>query len=267
MPNWCSNDLTVEVIRNNKASKNQLQQFVEDVCDKGTVFNEKEAKEFRKKYLAENLEKEYCEDVELYIKHKRMPITKFWTDVLNFTYLSKKKQFAKDRSDFSMEKMLPCPPELTKVTCPVRAENGETEKEFKERVKRHQKLYGASDWYEWNCANWGTKWDACDVSMGEISDTKVSYFFLTAYSPINTFLATKGIRYSLLKFSLSYEESEANFAGEFVVEAGEITEYREGECPEMCSCCGEEIEEGEESSDDGECPRCVEDNEDDDEED
>lgn len=263
MPNWCENDLIVEVIRNNKASKNQLQQFVEDVCDKGAVFNEKEAEEFRKKYLAENLEKKYRGDLELYIKHKRMSITKFLTDVLNFTYLSKKKQFAKARSDFSMEKMLPSPPEFSGVTCLVRAENGETEKEFKERVKRHQKLYGASDWNEWSHANWGTNRDACDVSIGKISGTKVSYFFLTAYSPINTFLAKNGIRYSLLRFSLSYEESEANFAGKLVVEAGKITEFREGECPEMCSYCGEELEEGEESSIDGECPRCVEDNEED----
>lgn len=45
------------------------------------------------------------------------------------------------------------------------------------------------NWYEWNCENWGTKWDAnltVDVefeSMERISDNMLSFTFDTAWSP------------------------------------------------------------------------------------
>ena len=265
MPNYCNNTLRVETVRNNKVSKNQLKQFIEDVCDKGEVASLKEAKEVRKKHLEENLNTEYRDNVELYVKHKKMSIKKFMTEVLGFEFDKEKEEFFKDRSEFSMNKILPTPEELRKVTAPVRAENGETEEEFKARVKRHQKLYGASDWYEWNCANWGTKWDACDVSFEDISSTEVSYFFNTAWSPICPFLETIGKMYPLLKFSLYCEESGNDFAGDYVVESGEVTEDETRSCPVTCGCCGEELEEGEELNDDGDCPSCAEDNNDDDE--
>lgn len=31
----------------------------------------------------------------------------------------------------------------------------------KKYVEAHDK-YGYYDWYDWSCANWGTKWNACD---------------------------------------------------------------------------------------------------------
>jgi len=48
-------------------------------------------------------------------------------------------------------------------------------------------------WYEWNCANWGTKWNACDVNLeqteayatldGKPVTLSLCYTFDTAWSP------------------------------------------------------------------------------------
>lgn len=46
----------------------------------------------------------------------------------------------------------------------------------------NEKKYGARDWYDWCCDNWGTKWNACECSiLDEVGDT-VSYEFQTAWS-------------------------------------------------------------------------------------
>lgn len=41
--------------------------------------------------------------------------------------------------------------------------------------------YGALDWYEWNCRNWGTKWNACDTFVQETEDGMAEIRFDTAW--------------------------------------------------------------------------------------
>jgi hypothetical protein len=196
-----------------------------------------------------------------------MHIKKFMTKVLNYTYNTKTKTFNDDGGKFCMNKVLPCPPELKKVTSPVRAENGETEKEFEARVKRHKEMYGSEDWYDWQCNNWGTKWDAFDIDFDiDIENNDVSYNFNTAWSPITHFLQNIATKYPLLTFELYYEEPGAGFCGDFEVEGGEITNDDEREFVDRrCCSCGEDCEEGEELNEYGDCPTCAGDNEEEDE--
>lgn len=42
--------------------------------------------------------------------------------------------------------------------------------------------YGALDWYDFNCNNWGTKWNACEACLIDESPTELSYQFETAWS-------------------------------------------------------------------------------------
>ena len=42
--------------------------------------------------------------------------------------------------------------------------------------------YGAVDWYDFHCRNWGTKWNACEPDLVSESETELSYFFDTAWS-------------------------------------------------------------------------------------
>ena len=49
------------------------------------------------------------------------------------------------------------------------------------------------NWYDWNCDNWGTKWDACDTHLeyteNEDGTAKIEGGFLTAWdAPIDCYL-------------------------------------------------------------------------------
>lgn len=53
-------------------------------------------------------------------------------------------------------------------------------------LEQIQRRHGATNWYDWNLINWGTKWDVFydDVVLSDYGDTpKVSISFETAWSP------------------------------------------------------------------------------------
>lgn len=52
-------------------------------------------------------------------------------------------------------------------------------KEAKQHLGNVEK-YGFGDWYEWSCANWGTKWNACETRRPEPN----IFMFETAWSPV-----------------------------------------------------------------------------------
>lgn len=58
----------------------------------------------------------------------------------------------------SFDKLIHMPKELD-ITCPAQTE------EEKKQAARNLEEYGARDWYDWRCQNWGTKWDACRPQM------------------------------------------------------------------------------------------------------
>ena len=261
MPNYCSNTLRVSATNKSKEAIEQLQKFINDVHDKGEIIPQKEAKDFREKYIKDNFDNLYKDNLQAYTDHQTMPVKKFMVDVLYFSF--EEGEYRKNGSLFSMRKILPTPEELFKYSAPVRAEYGETEKEFKERVARCKKLYGAEDWYHWQCDNWGTKWDLCDVYIDDKQKDGITYSFTTAWSPPEAFLKTICVNYPLLDFHLEFEEPGCAFQGELEIVAGEVTneatwDYEE---PEVCCNCGEELEEGESLNDDGECPSCAKENE------
>jgi len=55
---------------------------------------------------------------------------------------------------------------------------------IREEVRRavgNMNAYGVKDWYDWCNYHWGTKWDACDVTMSDPDDDSVTYSFNTAW--------------------------------------------------------------------------------------
>jgi hypothetical protein len=96
-----------------------------------------------------------------------------------------------------------------------------------EDLVRYEESIGASGapffWYDWNNNNWGTKWDAGEASMNQVSPTEVRYFFETAWSPPIPVIATLSAQYPDLHIELQWEE-EQGFGGTFVFTNGEAEE-------------------------------------------
>jgi hypothetical protein len=113
-----------------------------------------------------------------------------------------------DEREFDFNKVAPIPKELEGTQAPTniisqkeydkqekKLAKGKLTKEEKkwgisrgltlELSKEYQKRFGADNWYNWQCSNWGTKWNANDVF---ISDNVIS--FNTAWSaPVPIFVA------------------------------------------------------------------------------
>ena len=85
-------------------------------------------------------------------------------------------------------------------------------------------------WYEWNCANWGTKWDASDVSIGLDNPDAVSYNFQTAWSVPMEALVMLSAQYPSLTIQNEWEE-EQGFGGTLQYENGEVTILDEYDVP------------------------------------
>ena len=87
----------------------------------------------------------------------------------------------------------------------------------KDRKESNQEKYGAVDWYDWCCNNWGTKWADCHTEY--ICDDqseglkKVMFRFDSAWSPpINGFNAIATM-FPKLVFDLRYEEPGMCYQG------------------------------------------------------
>lgn len=73
------------------------------------------------------------------------------------------------------------------------------------------------NWYNWNRANWGTKWDAYAVQMIQGSRaTRVEYRFTTAWSAPDPVLSAMAEQFPLLRFELKFKEEGGD---EGVIEA------------------------------------------------
>ena len=77
-------------------------------------------------------------------------------------------------NDFDFNKIVKMPKALKNTTSP-------TQDEDKEQAEKRLKKYGAKDWYDWNCNNWGTKWNSVDTEIIEDEKEGLTYSFNTAW--------------------------------------------------------------------------------------
>ena len=75
-------------------------------------------------------------------------------------------------------------------------------------------------WYEWNIANWGTKWDVYENT--EISRDEWRLNFDTAWSPPIPFVEKLSKLYPTLTFTVAYSEQGSAFFGTTVIQNGNI---------------------------------------------
>ena len=106
----------------------------------------------------------------------------------------------------------PLPSELKDTTSPSREPN-----------KALIEKYGADNWYDWNVAKWGCKWDANEVCMAGETENGIRLSFDTAWSPPIRFYEKLSADYPELIISASYYEGGCDFCGTYESGFGEET--------------------------------------------
>ena len=131
-----------------------------------------------------------------------------------------------DIVEFTMNELMPTPPELLEQTSPaVWRGDKEDEKgrlEFENYLDSLEVKYGAKDWYEWRVNNWGTKWDVSSGNVDEMDGESLNIHYDTAWGPNDGFIKFASKVYPSLKFRLSYEEPGMGFCGVLICKDGEI---------------------------------------------
>lgn len=92
----------------------------------------------------------------------------------------------------------------------------------------------SNHWYEWNCREWGCKWDASNVELQEPYEANgkltIGYRFDTPWSPPLEAIAKLAHQYPDLVIEIDYEE-EQGWGGNWILEGDEITYQEEWDIP------------------------------------
>jgi hypothetical protein len=123
------------------------------------------------------------------------------------------------------QEFVPCPDELNE-TVKGHFSDENKQRELEAQWASNQEKYGFGTWYEWNMANWGTKWDAGDLTINSQDDNEVGVYFETAWCPPIAFYETM----EELGFTINatYGEESKAFIGRYadgVDECYNIDEY------------------------------------------
>jgi len=123
-------------------------------------------------------------------------------------------QEAMSRGEF-LQEFIPCPRELLETTAQFGANDEE---------KANKARLGYSSWYDFNIANWGTKWDISDASV-EVQDANtLKASFDTAWSPpIEAYGRLEALGFTVTAF---YYEPGMAFVGKY--EDGDDDSYEYG---------------------------------------
>jgi hypothetical protein len=82
-----------------------------------------------------------------------------------------------------LSEFFPCPKDLLETVAGFPGEDKRAEHEAQQ--KRNIELYGHKDWYDWQVANWGTKWDVGgdDGLIQKLSENSLDASFDSAWAP------------------------------------------------------------------------------------
>jgi hypothetical protein len=109
----------------------------------------------------------------------------------------------------------------------------------------------ANNWYSWNNANWGTKWEAGETDTERHGADHFQVRFHTAWSPPYPVIEEASVQFPTLHFTLEWEEeqgfgAETDFTNGVVEElrSWDIpqshTDYEERDNPDGCVCAYED---------------------------
>jgi hypothetical protein len=160
------------------------------------------------------------------------------SDVQRFKKLAKPKA-GMTGTELSLDSLYPIPDEI-KDTVPGgitidgvyvnvwREIDGKPVAIPKDELDAMQEKYGATNWYQWRIAHWGTKWDVQATLENETPDFLV-YEFESAWSPPVKWLEKVAGDFPSLRFVLRYDEPGMGFKGVAIFDQGKliVDKYKE----------------------------------------
>lgn len=155
-------------------------------------------------------------------------------EVKRFHEAITKGENREQHSEFSiLDNLLPTPKELHETLrgfCPMGSED-----EAKQKLQQEEniKKFGFADWYDWSCANYGSKWTDFDGRFGMVTDNEINASFTSAWSPIDEGIRNVSKQFPTLGFVLTYHEGGMAFCGGYAIRNGEYITKIEGEYPTM----------------------------------
>jgi len=142
-------------------------------------------------------------------------------DFVSKTIIASREEDYDDRGRFTFNILHPIPEALQGDFSPLPRLENETDEEFQARMKSNLLLYGATDWYDWNVANWGTKWNACHSQIEEVEDEYLNVRFDTAWSPPLDWFYKIIPMYPELEFDLIFDLEGDDHCGHLIGRNGE----------------------------------------------
>jgi len=132
----------------------------------------------------------------------------------------------------SLKSLMPLPPELQGGDAPFKG--------TPEEAQRLKNLYGATDWYDWQVSNWGTKWDIeatiADDSWSQPpgyetynkpSTRTVRIVFDSAWAPPTPAIQMLAKKFPNTNIYHAYDESGCDFGGWAMYSNGECVKETE----------------------------------------
>lgn len=104
------------------------------------------------------------------------------------------------------------------------------EKELNELLeigKKYVEIFkecGAKDWYDWSCANWGTKWNAYETYLETLDEYSVILSFQTAWCGVPLIIQKLTEMFPTIIFDYKYADEDMGYnCGEGYGEDGEFS--------------------------------------------
>lgn len=137
-----------------------------------------------------------------------------------------------DESPFDFDRVVPYPEHLRELDRLAEEWHRKNPPPWGEEVWASRPKDGYNQGgYEWCWKNWGTKWNAKDVEVGDAETwragggaehARVEVNFATAWSPPKPVIERASARFPELTFDLRYFERGQGFNGKFVCEKGAV---------------------------------------------
>ena len=141
-----------------------------------------------------------------------------------------KSENCPEGSEFTFNGTHPMPEDLN-IT------KGTQTQDEKEQAMLNKAKYGYTDWYDWKCAEWGTKWDACEPHISHDDKDYFSVSFDTAWSPPIAWIDNIMQDFPDLSFTLEYEEPGMGFGGRLSAQYEVIWDDFHWDIDQASECC------------------------------